>query len=381
VSFIGNLLIAKQILAPVLAFMVSFFAMPIIIRIAVKKELVAKPNHRTSHKGRIPNIGGVSIFIGFTIALLFAVNISLYPSFQYFLLGLIFMFFIGLRDDILILSARKKFLGEIIAILAFVVLGDIRITNLHNFFGIGEIHYTFSILLSVLVCLVIINALNLIDGIDGLASGIGIIASLFFGICFLLIGNVMNNQLAIVALSLFGALVPFFIYNVFGTRNKIFMGDAGALCLGFIIALLSIEFCEVNLASTNLFNLDTAPIIVVSVLILPLFDTFRVFIIRMSQGKSPFKPDKNHLHHNLLALGFTHKKATSILLGFTGLFIAISLLGNALPRWVLLVIIVGLAVIFSEFLKIKLKNKQTRERNIRMPYNPHISDIHENVIN
>lgn len=366
VNFINNLSQFTPILSILVAFLVAFYSMPIIIKLAIKKELVAKPNHRTSHKGRIPNLGGVGIFLGFISAFLCTANLGVIPNLQYFLLGLIWMFFIGLRDDILIISARKKFFGEIIAVIAVVVLGNIRLTDFHGFLTINEINYPISVLFTVFVAIVIINALNLIDGIDGLASGVGIIASLFFGISFLIAGGTQNTQLAILAFCSLGALIPFFIYNVFGLRNKIFMGDAGALSLGFIISLLVIKFCENNIQSTDLFPKGTTPIIAISVLILPLFDTLRVFIIRTMQGKSPFRPDKNHLHHNLLALGYTHKQATAILLTFNIALIIISVIGSNLAPWALFSIVSGLAVFSSEFIRLKLKNKQGKERNLQV---------------
>jgi UDP-N-acetylmuramyl pentapeptide phosphotransferase/UDP-N-acetylglucosamine-1-phosphate transferase len=337
------------------ALTIGFFSIPKVVKVARKKDLVARPNHRTSHTGRVPNVGGISIFISFTLALLITSNLSLDNRIQFVIFTSLALFFVGLYDDIMIISAKRKLSGELLGIVCLILLGDIRLTNLHGFFGIHEITYFASILLTFFVTIVIINAINLIDGIDGLASGVGMIISLFFGIYFNLIDNI---QLSIVAFSLLGALVPFFIYNVFSQHSKIFMGDAGALVLGVVLAALTISFNEANISTESLYHVNNAPMVSICILVLPMFDTIRVFTIRIINKKSPFVPDKNHLHHMFLALGFSHKQATGILSLISIAYIIFGLLFQNTLKLFFFLIIFFTCILWTEALRALIKSRE-----------------------
>jgi UDP-N-acetylmuramyl pentapeptide phosphotransferase/UDP-N-acetylglucosamine-1-phosphate transferase len=337
------------------ALIIGFFSIPKVVKVAVKKDLVAKPNHRTSHTGRIPNVGGISIFISFVLAFLITSDFSLDNRMQFLIFTSLVLFFVGLFDDIMIISARLKLWGELLGIAGMIFLGDIRLTNLHGFFGIYEIAYFSSVLLTFFVIVVIINAINLIDGIDGLASGVGMIVSLFFGIYFHLTGN---QQLSVVAFSLLGALIPFFIYNVFARRRKIFMGDAGALVLGALIAALTISFNEVNATAKLPYHIINAPMVSICILVLPMFDTIRVFIIRILNKKSPFSPDKNHLHHMFLTLGCNHKQATGILLFINILYIVFGLLFQNASKFFFFTIIFFSCVLWTETVRLLIRTRE-----------------------
>jgi UDP-N-acetylmuramyl pentapeptide phosphotransferase/UDP-N-acetylglucosamine-1-phosphate transferase len=326
--------------------------------VAVKKDLVAKPNHRTSHIGRIPNVGGISIFISFILSFLLASDFNLDYKIQSLIFSVMVMFFVGLYDDIMIISPHHKLGGEILGIAAMIFSGNIRLTNLHGFFGIHEIPYIASILLTVFVTVVIINAVNLIDGIDGLASGTGMLISLFLGIYFKLIDN---KVFAITAFSLLGALVPFLVYNVFTKHCKIFMGDAGALVLGVILTALTISFNEANISDTSPYHIINAPMVSICIFILPVFDTVRVFIIRIIQKKSPFSPDKNHLHHMFLALGYTHKQSTGILLSINVIYILLGLLLQNTSKSFFFGIIFLSCILWSETLRGLIKARKRRK--------------------
>jgi UDP-N-acetylmuramyl pentapeptide phosphotransferase/UDP-N-acetylglucosamine-1-phosphate transferase len=355
----------RLVISFIAALIIGFISITRVVRVAVKKDLVAKPNHRTSHTGRIPNVGGISIFISFILAFLLASDFSLDYTIQSLIFTALVLFFVGLYDDIMIISAKRKLKGEMFGIAAMVFLGNLRITNLHGFFGINEIPYIASILLTFFVTIVIINAINLIDGIDGLASGVGMLISLFFGIYFNLIDN---KELSIVAFSLLGALVPFFIYNVFIKRCKIFMGDAGALVLGVILAILTISFNEVNISAARPYHITNVPVVSICILVLPVFDTVRVFTIRIIQKKSPFSPDKNHLHHMFLALGCTHKQSTGILLLINVIYIFVGLLIQNTSKFFFFAIIFLSCILWSETLRIfvkvrvKVKEKDCNEK-------------------
>jgi UDP-N-acetylmuramyl pentapeptide phosphotransferase/UDP-N-acetylglucosamine-1-phosphate transferase len=202
---------------------------------------------------------------------------------------------------------------------------------------------------------VIINAINLIDGIDGLAAGVGMLVSLFYGIYFILTDYV---QLSIIAFSLLGALIPFFIYNVFTKRRKIFMGDAGALVLGVLLATLTITFNEANIHVSMPYHISNVPVVSLCILVLPMFDTIRVFTIRILHKRSPFAPDKNHLHHMFLALGYNHKQATGILLIINTIYIGIGLLFQNVSNLFFFAMVFISCILWSETLRFLIKSKE-----------------------
>lgn len=304
----------------VLATIITFVAIPTVIDVARAKLLFDEPNGRGSHTQNTPTLGGLAIFTGYVIASMIFIDISRIPEIQYVIAGSIIIFFIGLKDDITGVDPLKKLIGQIIAAGIIIDLGNIRIMSLEGFLGIYEIDYFSSAVLSLFVVIVIINAFNLIDGIDGLASGIGILTSSVFGFWFYLVGA---YQLSILAASLVGALSTFFLFNVFGHKNKIFMGDTGSLLLGFFSSVLALKFIALNSAMDNEFSMHTAPVIAIGILIVPLFDTLRVFTIRVLKKQSPFRADRQHVHHRLLTLGNNHLQAASILIGANVLFIGL----------------------------------------------------------
>ncbi|MCK9639106.1 MAG: undecaprenyl/decaprenyl-phosphate alpha-N-acetylglucosaminyl 1-phosphate transferase, partial [Prolixibacteraceae bacterium] len=239
------------------------------------------------------------------------------PGLAAIIAGVMIMFFVGLKDDILTLSASKKLAAQIIVAGILIFLGHFRFTNLHGFLGIETISIVPSVLLTGFVFIVFINAFNLIDGIDGLAAGLSIFSAAFFGTWFFLSGHA---EYAIVSFSLVGSLTGFYFYNVYGKKNKIFMGDTGSLTLGTIMAILVIQFNEFNIDQTAPYAILASPAVSFGVLIYPLMDTLRVFAIRILQRKSPFVADKNHTHHRLLALGMNHHKATYLILAVNLVF-------------------------------------------------------------
>jgi len=302
------------------SFAVVFLSIPSIVSVANAKGLFDKPGQRKSHTHNIPNLGGVAIFAGILLSLALFINIGVNKEITYLFASMIVLFFIGLKDDVLIIAPNKKLIGELFAILILVLLGDVRFTSLHGFIGIHQIPFLPSVFLTVFVMVVIINAFNLIDGIDGLASAIGILIAGTFGIWFYLTGN---TNYTILCAGVAGAYLSFFGYNVFGNRNKIFMGDTGSLLLGLIISFTVIRFNEDNIGYTGLYAIKSAPAISFGILIVPMFDTLRVFIIRIFKGQSPFQADKNHIHHRLLLLGFSHFESTLIIAAVNILFISL----------------------------------------------------------
>ncbi len=330
------------------SFLIGYFFMPVVIRIAKKYNFVVSPNKRTSHQGEIPNVGGVNIFVSFLITV-FLFSFEVFYSVQFTILGLFIILIVGIVDDLINIKVSSKLFGELLAGFFLIVIADVRLSNLHGFLGVYEIPAMFSYFLSFFVFIVIVNALNLIDGIDGLASGLGILYSLFFAVYFQLI---KHSDLSITAYAMAGSLIVFFLYNVFSDNNKIFMGDSGSLLLGYIFNVFIFSFCEIN-ASGDLpekFRMTAAPAVAFTVLIVPLFDTIRVMITRIKKGYSPFRADRNHVHHLMLSLGLKHRQVTFILMGISVGFIIFAIAGRNLPNGVLVSIVLIICVLLTKIL-------------------------------
>ncbi|RLD74716.1 MAG: undecaprenyl/decaprenyl-phosphate alpha-N-acetylglucosaminyl 1-phosphate transferase [Bacteroidetes bacterium] len=318
----NNIDLLYVILALVLGIIIVSIAIPPIIRICYAKKLFDETGARKVHKKAIPRIGGVAIFIGFTISIAIASNGYSFGMLKYVVAAVTIMFFVGLKDDILAIAAHKKFIMQIIAALILVILGDVRITNFQGLFGLTEVSYFVSFVSSLFLILVVINSFNLIDGVDGLASGIAIIASVVFGTWFYIAGY---TQHAIMCYALVGSLAAFFMYNVFGEKNKLFMGDSGSLTIGILIAVSTIQFIELNLISTSSYAINAAPAVAFSILIIPLIDILRIVFVRILNGRSPFSPDNCHLHHCLLRLQKIHLLVTLITIFINVFFITLAL--------------------------------------------------------
>jgi len=301
-----------------IALILSAITIPLVIRVSKQLNLFAEPNCRSATDLRVPTLGGISIFLGFILGVTLNADEYFVRGTIYFIAAVLIMFFTGLKDDLVCLSAKKKLIVEIGVAAILIFLGNFRFTSLHGFLGIETIPYIPSVLLTSFVYIVIINAFNLIDGIDGLAAGLGIFSASIFGAWFFLTGH---TEFSIISFSLVGALSGFFLYNVYGKKNKIFMGDTGSLVLGTIMAVLVIKFNEFNVDQTASYAIFASPAVSFGILIYPLMDTIRVFSIRIVQKKSPFVADKNHTHHRLLALGWNHRQATWIILSVNALFI------------------------------------------------------------
>ncbi len=346
----------------ILSFLIGYIAMPFVLRVAVRKQMVVRPNKRTTHKGNIPNVGGINIFTSFFIAYLFSVQNV--PDFlKYFLIGAYLIFLVGFLDDLLSFSALKKLIGELLSGFIIIIVADVRLINLHGFFWISDILDQLigvSYFVSFFLFLLIINSLNLIDGVDGLATGIGMVICAFFGVYFQLIGKI---ELALMAYCLIGSLALFFIYNVFGNKSKIFMGDSGALLLGYVVYVFVINFCEYNNNPDALYYFYAAPAMSVCVLAVPLFDTMRVMVTRVKKGVSPFHADKNHIHHLLLSIGLKHKEVTFILILVNLSFIALALIGNNWKNSILGGAALLLAIIYTVVLW-KLVDRAKKKSNL-----------------
>lgn len=353
------------LLSGVLAFLITFFSIPVIIQVARQKKMFDEPDERKVHKMVIPTLGGLGIFAGFILATLLGVPLS-NPELQYFVAAAIVIFFLGIKDDILVLSPAKKFIGQLIAAGIVIKFGGVQITSMHGFLGIDHLPQMASIIFTLFTIIVITNSFNLIDGVDGLAGSLGLLTAIVFGSYFLYIEQWMY---AVMAFSLAGSLIGFLIYNF--SPAKIFMGDTGSLLIGLVNSILVIKF--INIAGTPGTKLafEAAPAIGFSILIVPLFDTLRVFSHRILDRRSPFSPDRTHVHHFLLELGFNHKKITMLCvatnIAFIGLTLALRNMGTTMAIGIVLgvasVLIAG--VYYSRpSNKLKASNKLLPEENL-----------------
>lgn len=316
----------RLVLSMAVALLIGWNIRMPVFKMAILKDFVDKPNQRSSHKGSIPNIGGIVVFLAFLCSFLLFARFPERIEFQYIILGAILIFLIGIYDDLLEISPRKKVKGEMLGVLVLLVGGGFYLTNLHGFLGIYEISPWIGLPLTFIGLLGLINAINLIDGIDGLCSGIALMDCLFFGIWFYLCGKI---EYALLCGVLSSAIIPFFFINVFGKRSKMFMGDSGALMVGFLLGVMAIKFCEADVLVEGICIVKAAPAVVFSILAIPVLDTLRLFASRWMRGKSPFAPDKRHFHHKLLVIyKGVHKKATFTLLFFNLLFIILGILGR-----------------------------------------------------
>lgn len=283
-----------------IASLVVFMIHPRLVKIAKMKQIVDNPNARKLNKVPVPVLGGVGVFFG----LMFGLGVAGYyvenMNIQFeLIIAMMVMLYTGVGDDILEISPTARFALQILAVCMMMFLCGIYIDNFHGLWGIYSLPLLFAIALTLVSGVGIINSINLIDGVDGLCSGYGIFASLLFGICFMRMGDV---SYAVLAFSMFGALIPFMLHNMFGQKYKMFLGDGGSLVLGFICSLYVMRIIQSGsdtiTGSTVSFTL--------AILAVPVFDTLRVMTARMLKGRSPFSADKTHLHHMFIGLGFSH---------------------------------------------------------------------------
>jgi UDP-GlcNAc:undecaprenyl-phosphate/decaprenyl-phosphate GlcNAc-1-phosphate transferase len=298
------------------SFIIAFLAIPAIIKVAREKKLFDIPDARKVHTKPIASLGGVGVFLGFMVASLLSVSTGQNPEFQFFFAASIITFFLGLKDDILILSANKKFLVQLAVASIIIHLGGLRIDSLHGIMDVYEVPEWLGTFLTYTTIIVIVNAFNLIDGVDGLAGSLGLLTTGLFGTYFFMADM---QAYAILSFAMAGSLVAFLIFNF--NPAKIFMGDSGSLLLGLVNAILVIKFIAVADAPGTVYPMASGVALGVAALIIPLLDTLRVFSIRLSQGRSPFSPDRNHIHHLLLDRGLSHKSVTFSCLALNIVFI------------------------------------------------------------
>jgi UDP-GlcNAc:undecaprenyl-phosphate GlcNAc-1-phosphate transferase len=300
------------------AFILTYSTIPVIIRVVKVRGIFDSPNARSSHVEPTPSLGGVGLFAGTVCSIVLWTPVQSFWLLQYLLAPLILIFLLGILDDLTPVSPAKKFSAQLLVAAIIVYKANTQITSLHGIFGIEKIPELTGFIFSVIIIVGVINAFNLIDGINGLAASIGLLNCLILGAWFSSVGA---QAFAILAFSLAGSIIAFLKYNL--TPARIFMGDTGSLLIGTVCSVLSINFIEIsNKLPPEITSVTRgAPAFVVAVLILPIYDTFSSFIRRILQGKSPFYPDHNHIHHKFLRLGLTHTQTTISLITINMVFV------------------------------------------------------------
>lgn len=293
--------------------------------------------NRKVHKEVVSTLGGIGIFAAFVISFSIWGNAANLETYPFFIAGLFMLFLIGIQDDILTISANRKLIIQILAATEIVLAGGLVLTDFGGLFGIYQVPWFLGAAVTILAFVALINAYNLIDGIDGLAGGIGLVVSSILGIWFWHTGFI---ALSVLSFALAGALVGFLVYNVHPA--KIFMGDTGSMAVGFILSYLVVQFLISNSSITESgWYIENAPVFAISLLIIPIVDTLRVFILRIASGKSPFSADRNHTHHQLLDAGMPVDIASFSLWMANFGIVALAYFFNDLDASILLILVLG----------------------------------------
>ncbi len=326
----------RFVLSILIALLIGWYIRIPIFKLAIRKNFVDRPNNRSSHIGCVPNIGGIIVFLSFVVSCTLFMQFDTFYELQYILLGAILIFIIGIYDDFVQISPRKKLKGEILGVLALILGGNFYLDNLSGLFGMGYIYSWAGIILSFIALIGLINAINLLDGIDGLSSGVALCDSLFFGICLYKVGYL---EYALLCFILAASIFPFFLINLFGNRSKMFMGDSGALMVGFLLGVMAIKMGKIDIIEWKANGYFAIPALIFSVLAVPILDTLRLFVSRWMRGFSPFKADKSHLHHKLLIIyDGVHMKATFTILVLNLMFICLGVIGQKMSNELLILL-------------------------------------------
>jgi UDP-N-acetylmuramyl pentapeptide phosphotransferase/UDP-N-acetylglucosamine-1-phosphate transferase len=339
------------LIAFLLSILVSYICYPAIIRVSKIKRLMAKPNHRSVHKVRTPNLGGIGVFVAINLIITFLGNYFEDENLLSLLGAITILFFTGLIDDLIDMKAKHKLISQVVTTLVIVLLTNLRIHNFHGILGLYELPYIVSVILTVLGYVLIINAYNLIDGVDGLAGTYAITITSFFGIFYFFNGN---DSMFFLSICIVGSLISFLVFN-FSKKEKIFMGDTGSMVIGFLLAYQAFGFLSVEFNPVFLIQSSKAPVFILALFTFPFVDTIRVFVIRVLNGQKPFTADRNHIHHVFLDYGLKHWKISLVACLFSLLTVLGMFLFNELSinkQLMFLVCLWGTFILFVRNLKL-----------------------------
>lgn len=346
---------------------VTGLLMPMLIKLFLLKRLVDNTERRKIHDREIPTMGGTGFFGAFMITLLLFGSYEQLAAHRVELLTISVMFVVGLRDDLIELRPVSKLIAQLVPAFLLIYLSNLVFLSFYNFLGIGDIPYWFGVTLSLLTIIGLTNSFNLIDGLDGLACSLALLGSLVFGSWFYYQGV---DYYSFIAFAFAGSLIGFLYYN--WQPAKIFMGDTGALVIGFLLAILAIRFIEYNamLPAGTFLKFNSGITLAISILIVPIFDTLRIIIVRLILKRSPFVPDKNHTHHMLLRLGFSHAQSTLILvfvnIAFIGLAFSLDFLGDNMLMPIIISLAVSLSFVLNYFVRKRLASRNFDAKGTRL---------------
>ncbi|MGB5555189.1 MAG: MraY family glycosyltransferase [Flavobacteriaceae bacterium] len=329
------------------AFLLTYLTIPKIIGVVEYRRLMDSPNHRSSHKSGTPTLGGVAFFYCLIFAFFFIKSWTKMDEGFFMIPGLTILFIVGLKDDLVVISPGAKLIAQVFAIAFILANPSFTIHSLNGFLNINEIPFYLYLIIAGFMMLTIINSYNLIDGIDGLASVVGMVIMVIYTTIFYM---TQEYYFALVSITMNACLMAFLGFNL-SSDKKIFMGDTGSLIVGFVISVLTLKFLALRpTAYTDLpFLLENAPLIAISILIVPLFDTARVFAIRIANKRAPFSPDRNHTHHVLIDYwGLSHKQASFIIGCFNLLFVMLFIvLGSTAKNMGMVIMLVTVVIILG----------------------------------
>jgi len=345
-----------------IALLVTYLVYWPILRIAKEKNIVDNPDARKLQRIPIPVLGGAAVFFGIVVGLCFFKTMLSFTSLFAVLTAMIVMLYVGIIDDVCNIPAVIRLFIEIIVMTLLIYGTHFAMCNFQGLWGLGLLPTVFSVPFSVFVMVGIINAINMIDGVDGMVSALCIMACSIFGVVFFLEHEYSMAALAAVTV---GALIPFFVHNVFGKKSKMFMGDGGSMMLGTVLSAMAIAMCKYRVNDYHFLINEQFGVLsfTLAVLSIPIFDTLRVMSYRMLHGHSPFHPDKNHLHHIFIELGFSHLATTlselSLNLFVVAVWVVVWLLGAPVDIQMYAVVAASLLVTFglAAFLKSQIRNK------------------------
>lgn len=328
---------ARLLVFSAISFLICFLLLPVGIKLLRQFNWFEQPGTHKIHSATTPSMGGIPIMVATALSLLMSLPLQQWIALKYFFISVVLMFLIGLRDDVLALTPRQKLFSQFLPVFVLVFLEGTRLTSFYEMNQGAELPVFMVFALSVFSVVIVSNAYNLIDGIDGLAGTVGALALAFFGGWYFVAGQPF---LSLIALCFTGALVAFLLFN--WQPSSIFMGDTGALTIGLVLSFFAIRFINDNYAlpDGHVAKFEASISTAFCVLIVPLFDTLRVIIVRLSHFQSPFHADQNHIHHRFLRLGMSHGRAVLWIAGLNMLFVAAALMLRNQPDHILLPMLV-----------------------------------------
>ncbi len=344
------------------SFFFGFLITPVLIFMLKKGNIIDAPGGRKIHHGFVPSMGGIGIILATFTGVFAWFSLEQLVQTRYFLVALGIMFSVGLRDDLIELSAIQKLIGQCIPAFFVIIMADIRITGFYGFMGIYEIPYLVSVALSFLLIIVLTNSFNLIDGLDGLAGILSVISLSFLGWWFYMADMIAYS---LISYTLVGGVLSFLVFN--WHPAKIFMGDTGSLSLGFALTTLVILFIDTNgnMLASHGWKIHAPITAGIALMIVPIYDTIRIITKRSLKGKSPLKPDKSHVHHFLLRMGYKHNQVSMLLGGIKIAFIALVMLGSYLNDYIMLPVVVTIVVVLGVWLDEKaIKHVKAHTRRL-----------------